>query len=269
MIKYSLPLVILVFIYSITLAILGKSAPVYHSLGEMFAGFWQVMDTIARFLALAFSFTFVLSIVLLPRQLLKAETPIPPYVTACCASLGITYACFFVLSIHFFWWLLYLTTALLTAVNIAFVLHSLESIAESIPRPGKRGTEPAAQPAKSPANPRRDFNEDNLFRFSKIEQYMQSSTEWRDTSYTREKLCEAVGCNRHILLQSLRSQGYNTIHEYIMTYRVEYLSRLLQSNPEGNLSQLCFDAGFSTLITARSAYTNVLGRELNEDFPKK
>lgn len=157
------------------------------------------------------------------------------------------------------------------------MLQSLETLAESLPMPKIKkiedieySTKEKHQEEKSDeslkSNVDYDFNEANMKRFLKAEKYMQSTDEWMNVGFTRDTICRNVGYNRHLLLQSLRSQGYNNVHEYIATYRIHRLYEIIGSGKFSTLSSLCEAVGFSTLVTARSAYKKILNRDLDEDW---
>ena len=75
-----------------------------------------------------------------------------------------------------------------------------------------------------------DFNEMNQKRYMRVQLWMQNNKEaWKSNRFTRDKLCEETGINRQLMLQCLRSQGHNNIHEYITAYRVEELKTIAPS----------------------------------------
>lgn len=65
------------------------------------------------------------------------------------------------------------------------------------------------------------------------------------------------------MLQCLRSQGHNNIHDYITTYRIEELKRLVQVGRVGSVSD-CVQVGFATAKTARSCFERIEGRNLDD-----
>ena len=66
---------------------------------------------------------------------------------------------------------------------------------------------------------------------------MQHEKPFVDCLFNRDKLCRLSGFNRHLVLQSLRSQGYNDIHEYINRYRVAEMKRMLMEGEMTDLKQ--------------------------------
>lgn len=79
-----------------------------------------------------------------------------------------------------------------------------------------------------------------------MEYVMQHDSPYLDCNFNRERLCRLAGFNRHMALQSLRSQGYNDIHEYIMRYRVAELKRRIESGEITDLKQV-IEVGFAQL----------------------
>ena len=88
---------------------------------------------------------------------------------------------------------------------------------------------------------------------------MQHERPYTDDTFNRERLCRLAGFNRHVALQSLRSQGYNDIHEYISRYRVAELRRLIEMGKVTDLKQV-------TMVGFRSARTAVVGFERYENL---
>ena len=109
-----------------------------------------------------------------------------------------------------------------------------------------------------------DFNEMNQKRYMRVQLWMQGhKSEWMSNGFTRESLCEGTGINRQLMLQCLRSQGHNNIHDYITTYRIEELKRLVQIGRIGSVSD-CVQVGFATTKTARSCFERIEGHNLDE-----
>lgn len=65
------------------------------------------------------------------------------------------------------------------------------------------------------------------------------------------------------MLQCLRSQGHNNIHEYITTYRVEELKRLISLGRIRVVAD-CDLVGFGTPKTARSCFERIEGTALDD-----
>ena len=146
-------------------------------------------------------------------------------------------------------------------------LRSLETIALSLPRPEMQvvDVEPVLEENEDDEE---DFNEANIRRFERTEFWMQHHRDvWKENTFGRDQLCEATGINRHLLLQSVRSQGHNNIHDYINAYRVKELQRMITAGEARTLSE-CLEAGFGTIKTARSSYEKVTNESLDDSLAR-
>ena len=111
---------------------------------------------------------------------------------------------------------------------------------------------------------REDFNEANLQRYHRLEAWMQKNrAAWTESTFGRDQLCREVGLNRHLVLQSVRSQGHNNVHEYINRYRIEELKRLILRGEVATVGE-SVDAGFGTVATARSCFKKMEGIRLDD-----
>lgn len=124
---------------------------------------------------------------------------------------------------------------------------------EAISYPDFRQVETPPTPEEITRSENEDFNAANLHRFEVMEYVMQNERPFTDTSFNRERLCRLSGFNRHMALQSLRSQGYNDIHEYISRYRVAELKRLILEGKVTEMKQ-CPVVGFKNVKTAQANF---------------
>ena len=96
-----------------------------------------------------------------------------------------------------------------------------------------------------------------------MEHFMRHQREWKDNTFGRDRLCEATGINRHLLLQCLRSQGYNNCHDYINTYRISALKRGVSAGTITTVND-CVGVGFGSPKTARSCFERMEGISLDD-----
>ena len=109
-----------------------------------------------------------------------------------------------------------------------------------------------------------DFNEANRQRFQRVEFWMQQHIDmWTDSSFNRDVLCREVGINRQLLLQSVRSQGYNNLHDFINSYRMAELKRRIQMGSITTPTE-CMDVGFGTVKTVRSTFLRFESTSLDD-----
>ena len=261
MVKYARPVIVLILVYSVA-KLMGGKIIIMHNFSEVAQNMLSG-DVFLRILTLAISIYYISNIFLLPRKLVH-NTDFPSYLIGYCVTLGISVVFFTVVSI------LYNPTALMayviifTMLNLYLAFRTLEEMAIHLPQPALIAVE--EEPTEDIVNKaeKEDFNEANLLRFKRIEFWMQNhKEEWTDNTFGRDRLCEAVGYNRHLVLQSVRSQGYNNVHEYINRYRIELLKLLISKGRISALGEVV-DAGFGTIQTARSCFLKIEGITLDE-----
>lgn len=265
MIKYARPVIALIAVYSVA-RLLGSKIVIMNSFNEVIQNLLS-SDVLLRILALGISIYYIVNIFLLPRRLVH-KTDIPSYLIGYCVCLGFSVVFFTIVSILYNPTALMIYVIIFTLLNIYLAFRTLEDIAIHLPQPAlieveEEPTEDIVEKAE-----KEDFNEANLLRFKRIEFWMQNhKEEWTDNTFGRDKLCEAVGYNRHLVLQCVRSQGYNNVHEYINRYRIEELKYLITKGKISALGEVV-DAGFGTIQTARSCFLKMEGITLDEFWNK-
>mgnify|MGYP007069839105 CR=1 FL=1 len=218
----------------------------------------------SRILVFLVGVGYIANIYLLPRRLAK-RTPIPGYLKGYTLLLTLSYAFYIYVSMNY-------KPLLLCAFVVCFTLQNFYLVFLVLMRLGQHLSQPVvseegASEGKKEAESREladDFNERNLARYQTVERWMhENKTMWTDNSFNRDVLCREVGINRQLLLQCLRSQGHNNIHEYLMLYRIKELKKLIV---RGEITQVSesVDVGFGAVKTARQCFERVEGMELDE-----
>ena len=87
----------------------------------------------------------------------------------------------------------------------------------------------------------------------------------REQGLTQAQLTAATGINRHLMLQSVRSQGYYDIHEYISRHRIAEVERMIRCG-RASCVQDCLDAGFASTKTLRSSFLKFTGQSIDDQF---
>ncbi len=261
MIKYARPVIALIAVYTVA-RLLGSKIVIMNSFNEVIQNLLS-SDVLLRILALGISIYYIVNIFLLPRRLVH-KTDIPSYLIGYCVCLGFSVVFFTIVSILYNPTALMIYIIIFTLLNTYLAFRTLEEIAIHLPQPvlievEEEPTEDTVEKAE-----KEDFNEANLLRFKRLEFWMQNhKEEWTNNTFGRDKLCEAVGYNRHLILQCVRSQGYNNVHEYINRYRIEELKYLITKGKISALGEVV-DAGFGTIQTARSCFLKMEGITLDE-----
>ena len=247
--RYASPAILLIILYIATL-LLGNRPQVIHSYDE-FATRWWGPDMLFRLAGFGLSIYYVVNILRLPHVLAK-NAEIPRYVKGYVTAMGFSMVFYVVAAAVFNVTLLLVYFYLFCLLNMYLFFRTLETMAMHLPKPEMVAVEEAPAEEAIVRADQEDFNEANLRRFERVEYFMQHEREWEESSFGRDRLCEATGINRHLLLQCLRSQGYNDTHEYIYRYRVEELKRLILSGEMQSLQE-CERAGFRSV---KMAYSN-------------
>ena len=266
MIKYARPVLLLIAVYTIA-RLMGSKIVIMHTFGEVLQNF-LCSDVLLRILALGISIYYIVNIFMLPRRLVH-KTDIPSFLIGYCLCLGFSVVYFTAVSIVYNPTALMAYIIIFTLLNLYLAFRTLEDMAVHLPQPAmiEVEEEPAEDIVEKAA--KEDFNEANLLRFKRIEFWMQNHREeWTDNTFGRDRLCEAVGYNRHLVLQCIRSQGYYNVHEYINRYRIEELKRLITKGKITTLGETV-DAGFGTIQTARSCFLKMEGITLDEYWNQK
>lgn len=266
--RYALPALIFLSFYAVGFAMGSK-----HVIVETFDDFRTNLltsDLLVRLGMLFTSFYYIANIFLLPRRLTHVQYP--RYLIGYSAVLGLSAVYYVTIAFNYHTYLIMIYAVVLTSLNAYLCLRTLESLALELPKPVVKEVEkaPSDEELKKSES---DFNEANLQRFQRTEFWMQHHVEaWTEYTFNRDILCSEVGINRQLLLQCLRSQGYNNVHEYINRYRLDELKCRIR---QGKVSALgdCLDAGFGSLKTVRSCFLKMDGISLDqyiqENAPKK
>jgi len=263
--KYAIPAIIMFSIYALAL-IIGVRPILFHSWTEVFNNLFT-SDLILRIALLILSIYYIVNIFRLPRHLLKVPD-IHGYVIGYTMALAISSILYVWATANFGMSIFKLWVIAFTLVNLYLCLRVLETLALSLPKPVIKKVEAVPEEEVPDEDHEEDFNEANYQRFERLEFWMQQTpSRWKVNTFGRDQLCEAVGINRHLALQALRSQGYNNVHEYINTYRINELERMIIHGEIKTLRE-CEDAGFGTIKTARSCYEKMKGDSLDEFFAR-
>lgn len=267
MLRYAAPVLILAVVYIIAIFPAGRLTIVY-SAGELFQNILS-LDLILRLVALFLGVFYVVNIIFLPRRL-AYKTTFPLSLIAYTGLLILSVVLYFYTALNYTPILLCSYMVIFTLLNFFWVCHSMEILVSKVPHPditlSVSETDVEEKVEENPSDKKRqmDFNEMNQKRYNRVQLWMQGHKEvWISNGFTRDKLCEETGINRQLMLQCLRSQGHNNIHEYITTYRIEELKRLVLAGRICSVSD-CVRVGFATTKTARTCFERIEGRNLDE-----
>lgn len=259
--KYASPAIGLYTLYIILWG-LGMEMKVIYSFSDFVAPPYNG-EVLLRFLAIVLSIYYVVNVFRLPQRLAHG-TDVPRYVKGYCSVLGLTLLLYLFSAVNYQPSLIVLYTIFFTMLNAYLSYRTLETMAKSLPKPVIETVEEEPSSEEIEQAEREDFNEANRQRFRRVEYWMQNhKDQWTQSTFNRDQLCLETGLNRHLLLQCVRSQGYNDTHEYLNTYRVEELKRLIRKGQVTAVSESS-DAGFGTPKTARTVFQKMQGVSLDD-----
>ena len=258
--RYARPILVLLAIY-IGAALMG-SRIVYIYTAKDLIGNILSSDILLRLCALGLSIYYIVNIFMLPRRMAR-HANVPGYLLGYCVAMGLSVVFYTYVAIFYNLTLLAIYIILFTILNLYLMFRTLETLALQLPRPII--SEVAEIPSEENKDAEQDdFNEANLHRFQRINFWMQNhKNEWKESTFGRDRLCQEVGYNRHLVLQSVRSQGFNNVHDYISSFRVAELKRMV-SRGEVNTLIDTLSAGFGTIQTVRACFLKVEGITLDE-----
>lgn len=260
--RYALPAIILIAVYIPILIYFGTSLPVMDSVEDVAKGLFKT-DMPLRLVSLGLSIYYIVNIFRLPH-LIARHTDVPRYLVGYCTAMGITVLYYVSVSVYYSPLGLMVYIMMFTVVNLYLAFRTLETMALDLPKPviGVVYSEPAADEVEKAEQ--EDFNRANMQRFQRITFWMQNHRSlWTDNSFGRDRLCEETGYNRHLVLQCVRSQGFNNVHDYINSYRIEALKQLVASGRIRTVAD-CAMVGFGTPKTARSCFARTEDMNLDD-----
>lgn len=259
--KYATPAIILILLFIAAFLIGGSPMPI-RSINDITQHFIS-FDIPLRLAALCLSLYYIVNIFRLPK-LMTHKPNVPRYLLGYTTALGLSVLFYLLVAIFYSPAMLMAYIIIFTALNLYLAFRTLETMAINLPMPVIEEIKEEPSPEEVTKAEKDDFNEANLRRFNRIQYWMQNnSKEWKESTFGRDNLCEATGYNRHLILQSIRSQGYNNIHDYINTYRIAELKRLISRGEVTCISET-LDAGFGTTKTARSCFLKIEGTSLDD-----
>jgi len=260
--RYACPILILLTIY-IVASLLGSRIVYIYTARDLIENILSG-DIMMRLLALGLSIYYIVNIFLLPRRMAR-HANVPKYLLGYCVAMEISVVFYTYVAIFYNLTLLAIYILLFTLLNLYLMFRTLETLALQLPRPIiSEVSEVSEEQETRSRQEEEDFNEANLHRFQRINFWMQNHRDaWKDSTFGRDRLCLEVGYNRHLVLQSIRSQGFNNVHDYISSFRVAELKHMIERGEVKTLSDtVC--AGFGTPQTARACFLKIEGITLDE-----
>lgn len=252
MVRYAAPAAAIVVLYLLGLAA-GSEVVVISSFGDLQVNL-LTGDVLLRLASLLLSSYYIINIIVLPHRLIRTQDySLPANVVTYASLLGLVQVLFVFSTIWFSYAYIIIYEVLFTAVSLMLCGCMIKANIQAQPYPEIIPVETPPTPQEITKVELEDFNEANLRRFEGIEYVMQHGKPYVSPDFNRDHLCRFCGFNRHIVLQTLRSQGYNDVHDYISRYRVRELRRMIEEGEVTDIKQH-ERVGFRTLKTAILAF---------------
>lgn len=269
--RYASPAIVLIIIYLLAFLV-GENMEEFYTFAEVREHLFS-LSMLLRLAAFLLALFYVFNIFMLPRLMVRHPS-VPRYLKGYCIVLSFSAVFYLVVCIVYDPTLLMVYVVIFTLLNMYLALRALETMAMTLPHPVIEAVEDLAEETpmaeaeeaadEGDKSEREDFNEANLQRYHRLEAWMQKNrAAWTESTFGRDQLCREVGLNRHLVLQSVRSQGHNNVHEYINRYRIEELKRLILRGEVATVGE-SVDAGFGTVATARSCFKKMEGIRLDD-----
>lgn len=262
--RYARPILILLAIY-IGATLMGSPIVYIYTTSELLENI-LTSDILMRLAALGLTFYYIVNIFLLPRRMAR-HANVPEYLIGYCIAMGLSVLFYTWVAIFYDVLLLAVYVVIFTLFNLYLMLRTLDALALQIPRPViSEITEAPGEENKEKDS--YDFNEANQHRFQRINYWMQNHREeWKDSTFGRDRLCLMTGYNRHLVLQSIRSQGFNNVHDYISSFRIAELKHMIARGEVKTLNDT-MNAGFGTTQTVRACFLKIEGITLDDYLAK-
>lgn len=268
MLRYAIIPIIIIIAYVALAVVMGKET-ILSSPQEVVSKFYH-WDVFLRLAALLSCIYYIVNIFRLPH-VMAHKANVPTWLIGYCSALSLVMIFYVYVSISYSTHRIAIYMILLTLLNTYLVFRTLEDMASHLPGPTisedmleRDDFEELSIEKSVQEKDEKDFNELNLMRFQATQHWMLNNKgTWLNSTFGRDQLCKELGLNRHILLQSLRSQGFNNVHDYIVSYRVAELKRLIRHGEVTQPSESTV-VGFCTLITARNCFQRVEGISLDD-----
>lgn len=92
-----------------------------------------------------------------------------------------------------------------------------------------------------------------------LRELMNDDSVWRDPELTTDRVAQLVGTNRTYIQHAARQLGFANLSDMIHRRRVDYICECLRKDPNANIQNIFWDAGYKSRATAWRNFTNIVG----------
>lgn len=93
----------------------------------------------------------------------------------------------------------------------------------------------------------------------KLQELMDQPDTWKDPELTGDKIVHSVGTNRTYIQLAAKELGFESLSDMLHRRRIDYICQCLLANPNANVQDLFYDAGYHSRATAWRHFTKIVG----------
>ena len=93
----------------------------------------------------------------------------------------------------------------------------------------------------------------------KLQELMDQPEIWQDPELTGDKIVHVVGTNRTYIQLAAKELGFESLSDMLHRRRIDYICQCLLTNPNANVQDLFYDAGYRSRATAWRHFTRIVG----------
>ena len=97
-----------------------------------------------------------------------------------------------------------------------------------------------------------------------LRELMNDPNIWQDPELTADKVVKLVGTNRTYIQHAARLLGFDNLSDMVHRRRIDYICECLRKDPNANIQDLFWDAGYRSRATAWRHFTQIVGRTPTE-----
>ena len=93
----------------------------------------------------------------------------------------------------------------------------------------------------------------------KLQELMDQPEIWQDPELTGDEIVHSVGTNRTYIQLAAKELGFESLSDMLHRRRIDYICQCLLTNPNANVQDLFYDAGYRSRATAWRHFTKIVG----------
>lgn len=98
----------------------------------------------------------------------------------------------------------------------------------------------------------------------KLQKLMDQPDTWKDPELTGDEIVHSVGTNRTYIQLAAKELGFESLSDMLHRRRIDYICQCLLTNPNANVQDLFYDAGYRSRATAWRHFTKIVGHTPTE-----